>query len=229
MRHRYVLRRLAVALVLLLSATATALAGPNEVLLDYQDNGSIDQQHSLADLRAALAQSQDTSLYGSFRDAVQAELNEQIGGVRSPDGGTPPPPARARPDAEPGAPVPSAGAPGSTETTRDGGGVAGATAGGAAPARQGGQGGGAADRATSPPTLEERTRSSSSTDAEATADAARGISGLSARQELPRPPNVAAGDGVPLVFVTLSAAAAALVLAGIASAVYRRTGGGGTR
>ena len=103
MRHRYVLRRLAVALVLLLSATATALAGPNEVLLDYQDNGSIDQQHSLAaDLRAALAQSQDTSLYGSFRDAVQAELNEQIGGVRAPTVAPPPPPAGGRPDAEPG-------------------------------------------------------------------------------------------------------------------------------
>ena len=224
MRHRFVLRRLTVALILLLATAATALGGPNEVLLDYQDNGSIDQQHSLADLRAALAQSQDTSLYGSFRDAVQAELNEQIGGVRSP-GGNAPPAAPARPDAEPGAPVPPAESSGGTATTPDTGAVAGATGGGEGPGRPGGGGASSADATPSASALEARARPRSSTDAEATADAARDISGLSARRELPRPPNVAAGDGVPLIFVGLSAAAGALVLAGIASAVYRRAGG----
>jgi hypothetical protein len=60
---------------------------------------------------------------------------------------------------------------------------------------------------------------------EDTADAtARDISGLSAGRELPQPPSVAPGEGVPIAFLTLSAAAGALVLGGLGSAVYRRMG-----
>lgn len=108
-------------------AAGPALADPDAVVLDYGDNGRIDDTHSPADLRAALAmwQSSQSPQYGAFAQAVTEALDARLLGVTPDDGPTatgteqqaagavvgelPAPPAASPDDSVPGAVVVLAG------------------------------------------------------------------------------------------------------------------------
>lgn len=218
------LRMALIALLIGVLGAAPAFAGPQDVLADYDADGSIDQEHSIEDLQRALVEVQDTSLYGAFRDAVQIELNERIGGVRAP--ASPPAPRSGSGSGAPegdstgGAAAPPASEPKPATTTGDGGGTRTET--GSTPVAP--AGGGDEDPPASPRTRPREEVREGTPDSEDTADvSARDISGLSAGNELPQPPTVAPDDRVPLVFVALSGLAGVLLVGGLASAVYRRT------
>jgi hypothetical protein len=114
-----------VALLVTLAA-GPALADPDAVVLDYGDNGRIDDTHSPADLRAALAmwQSSQSPQYGAFAQAVTEALDARLLGVTPDDGPVtgpeqqaagavvgelPAPPAASPDDSVPGAVVVLAG------------------------------------------------------------------------------------------------------------------------
>lgn len=210
------LRALVASAAILLVAASAALASPEDVRADYDADGVIDQQHSIADLRAALTELQGTSIYATFADAVQAELNERIGGV-SPRPPTPVPrasgdEAESASGSGSGTTDPSGGAQGATGSAGGSSGSEGSlteqrraerrSPGDDAPGEAGGDSSAAEDGSVDPDTA----------------------SALSADEELPQPPTVAADESVPLVFVAFSIAAVILLLAGIGSAIYRRAG-----
>lgn len=89
-----------------LLAAAPALGAPEEVVVDYGDNGRLDQHHSVSDLRGALALFVDNPQYGSFADLVSAALDRELLGLQRPDQSDEP---AAAPDAdEEAAPAPAA-------------------------------------------------------------------------------------------------------------------------
>jgi hypothetical protein len=114
---------LAVALLVTLAA-GPAMADPDAVVLDYGDNGRIDDTHSPSDLRAALAmwRASQSPQYGAFAEAVTEALDARLLGV-TPDGGPavteqqaagavgelPEPPAASPDDSVPGAVIALAG------------------------------------------------------------------------------------------------------------------------
>lgn len=210
-----------IGLLIGLASAAPAVAGPQDVLADYNADGSIDQEHSIEDLQRALVEVQDTSLYGAFRDAVQIELNERIGGVKAQ--GTPSTPRTGagapEGDSTGQQPAPPASEPKPVATTGD---DADRTETSGTPAVS--AGGGDEDPPATPRTRPREEVRAGTPDPEDTADvSARDISGLSAGNELPQPPTVAPGDRVPMLFVALSGLAGVLLIGGVASAVYRRT------
>lgn len=100
--------QLLVAGCLLLALAAPATASPDAVILDYGDNGRVDGEHSLADLRSALDIWQENPQYGAFADEVTAAIDRRLLGVTSgADAADPTPPADAAgpPRAEPAPPA----------------------------------------------------------------------------------------------------------------------------
>ena len=102
------------ALVALLLVGAPAAASPEAVILDYGDNGRVDDEHSLVDLRSALDVWQDNPQYGAFADEVTAAIDRHLLGVAAAAPETPGPEPTARraddpPRAEPAPPAPPGG------------------------------------------------------------------------------------------------------------------------
>lgn len=103
--------RLVAACALALVVVAPAYSSPDAVVLDYGDNGRVDAEHSLADLRGALAIWQDNPQYGAFADEVTRAMDRHLLGVAAASSDVPPADAPPRASAPPPATPPTAQTP----------------------------------------------------------------------------------------------------------------------
>lgn len=101
-------RQLLVVSCLLFVLAAPAAASPDAVILDYGDNGRVDADHSLADLRSALDIWQENPQYGAFVDEVTAAIDRRLLGVAASAPAEPPVPAPGPDDPPRAQPAPPA-------------------------------------------------------------------------------------------------------------------------
>ena len=91
--------------VALAAVAAPAVASPGQVLADYLDNGAIDCEYSVSDLRGSLRLVQRGGAYDDFSGAVSARLAERLAGrSRDAAAGCAGAPAQAPPDKGAGTP-----------------------------------------------------------------------------------------------------------------------------
>jgi hypothetical protein len=225
--RRPILRQAALALALLAAAAAPALGSAQQVLEDYNLDGRIDASYSVHDLRGALVLPATSSQYGSFADAVQARLTEELAGS------TPEAPAAPAYGAPQYGAAPAASGPGSGGATAPQSTAKPAAtpalpapapqpdARAAPPSPQGSIGAAAAKRAPGPRLVNRVEDLGSEVLAPAVVVPVR-------LPTFPTPPAPSSAQRLPRPFVPLAALAALLLAAGILSGLWRslRPGGG---
>jgi len=196
---------------MLATGAVPALGTPQQVVEDYNLDGRIDGSYSVHDLRGALVLPASGSQYGSFADAVQAKLTEELAGS-APQESTAAVPQYGAPSTQPPASAPtSASAAGQGAAARAGaGGGPSVTAAGAAGAR----------RSRGPQPLVNRVEDLGS---EVLAPAVVVPPQLAT---FPTPPAPSSDQRLPRPFVPLAALAALLLAAGVVSGLWRSVGPG---